>query len=200
MAFAISNANILYVTLSGFNGTTPGHVFRTTNALAPSPTWINVSPPADIPHNALVLDGPNGEGIFVATDIGIWRSTNSGAGWVHMGPEVGMPNVLVQDLQLNPATGRLIAFTYGRGALALVNSTNVADLAFTSIQRTGTNVVLAFKTVIGHNYFLRRTDTLNPASWSVIATNVSGTGNPVTVTDAGGGSGPKRFYQAVAQP
>lgn len=36
-----------------------------------------------------------------------------------MGPETGLPNAPVYDIRINPATGRTIAFTYGRGAYAL---------------------------------------------------------------------------------
>jgi len=36
-----------------------------------------------------------------------------------LGPEMGMPNVPVFDLQFQRSTGRLFAFTYGRGAFVL---------------------------------------------------------------------------------
>src|SRR5207249_3832440 len=50
LAFDRTNPGILYVSLSSFDEATPGqpgHVFKTTNALATSPTWTNVSPPAN---------------------------------------------------------------------------------------------------------------------------------------------------------
>ena len=43
LLIAKPNANILYACLSGFDGGTPGHVFRTANALAASPTWAKGS-------------------------------------------------------------------------------------------------------------------------------------------------------------
>jgi hypothetical protein len=39
-----------------------------------------------------------------------------------MGPEIGMPNVAVFDLKINPATNRIVAFTHGRGAFALTSA------------------------------------------------------------------------------
>jgi hypothetical protein len=36
-----------------------------------------------------------------------------------MGPDRGMPNVAVFDLEINPDASRLVAFTYGRGAFML---------------------------------------------------------------------------------
>ena len=94
-------------------------MFKTTNALAAVPTWANVSPPVDLPHNAIVVDGRDTRIVYVGTDIGVWRSNDAGGTWTHMGPETGMPNVAVFDLKINTATNRLVAFTHGRGAFAL---------------------------------------------------------------------------------
>ncbi len=59
MAFHPRNANLLYVALSGFDEGTPGkpgHLFKSANALSAAPTWANISPPVNLPHNALVID------------------------------------------------------------------------------------------------------------------------------------------------
>lgn len=122
LAFHPTNANILYVTLSGFAEGTPrqpGHVYKTTNALAASPVWVDVSPPVNLPHNTIVLDPFDPNIVYVGTDLGIWKSPDGGSGWTHMGSETGMPNVAVFELQINHATGRLVAFTHGRGAFVL---------------------------------------------------------------------------------
>src|SRR5439155_26473982 len=98
LVFNPTNANVLYVTLSGFNEGTPsqpGHVFKTTNALAAPSAWSNVSPPVNIPHNTIVLDPADPNIVYVGTDIGIWKSADAGATWSHMGPSMGMPNVAV---------------------------------------------------------------------------------------------------------
>jgi len=119
VSFAASNPDILFVTLSGFDEGTPGrpgHVFKTTNALSASPAWQEVSPPVNLPHNALAVDPGNPSTVFVGTDIGVWKSTNGGSTWVHMGPATGMPNVAVFDLKINSATNRVVAYTHGRGA------------------------------------------------------------------------------------
>ena len=41
--------------LGGFSGFPGGHVFRTTLA---STAWIDISPPIDLPFNAIALDDP----------------------------------------------------------------------------------------------------------------------------------------------
>lgn len=118
LAFDPLTAATLYVTLSGFDESTqgqPGHVFKTMTALASSPTWQNVSPPVNIPSNTVVVSPLDSNVVFVGTDLGVWKSTRAGQGWVHQGPESGMPNVAVFELQMNNL-GRLVAFTFGRGA------------------------------------------------------------------------------------
>lgn len=122
LAFDPTNSNILYVTLSGFDESTPntpGHVFKTMNALSGSPSWSNVSPPANLPHNTIAVDGSDTNLVYVGTDLGVWRSTNAAATWTRMGPASGMPNVAVYDLKINDATKKVVAFTHGRGALAM---------------------------------------------------------------------------------
>src|SRR5439155_16599320 len=122
LAFDPTNANVLYVALSGFDeGTSgqPGHLFQSNNALAASPTWSNVSPPVNLPHNTVAVDPAAPRTLYVGTDVGVWKSTDGGGTWTHMGPETGMPNVAVFELQVSSATGQLVAFTHGRGALAL---------------------------------------------------------------------------------
>jgi photosystem II stability/assembly factor-like uncharacterized protein len=123
LAFDPTNANVLYVTLSGFDGSVPGqpgHIFKTTNALSGAATWTNVSPPVDIPFNTIVVDPTNTNVLYAGSDLGIWRTPDAGATWAHMGPGIGMPNVAVFELQI-ASNGRLVAFTHGRSALALSN-------------------------------------------------------------------------------
>ncbi len=119
LAFDPRDANILYVTLSGFDEgtpTQPGHVFRTMTATSPAPTWRDVSPPVNLPHNTIVIDPRQPEIIYVGTDLGVWKSMDGAQSWVHLGPEVGMPNVAVFELQIAERSGAVIAFTFGRGA------------------------------------------------------------------------------------
>ena len=120
LAFHPKDTNTLYVTLSGFDeGTplTPGHAFKTTNALAPTPAWSNVSPPVDLPMNCLAIDPTAGNSIFVGSDLGVWKTSNGGLTWTHDGPAQGMPNVAVFDIRMN-SIGQATAFTHGRSAFA----------------------------------------------------------------------------------
>ncbi len=123
LRFDPTDANILYVALSSFDEFTPGqpgHVFKTTTALSGSPTWADVSPPLNIPHNTIVIDFVDPNIVYVGADLRVWKSTDGGSTWGSMGPETGMPNVAIFELQISSATGTLVAFTHGRGAFALV--------------------------------------------------------------------------------
>jgi hypothetical protein len=134
LAFDPTDANVLYATLSSFDAVTPGapgHLFKTTDALAAAPTWSNVSPPVDLPHNAIAIDPADPMAVLVGTDAGVWQSADGGAMWTHDGPASGMPNVAVFDLQFGGAG--VVAFTHGRGAFRrLIPPTATAIVAPTS--------------------------------------------------------------------
>ena len=121
LAFSPSDTNTLYVSFSGFDEGTPGHpghLFKTTNALATAPIWKNVSPPVDLPNNCLAIDPNIPNLIYVGADIGIWLSGDGGNTWMHYGPSSGMPIVAVYDIRIDSAS-RVTAFTHGRSAFVL---------------------------------------------------------------------------------
>ena len=131
LAFSPFDSNTLYVAFSGYDEGTPGnpgHLFKTTNALAAIPTWVNVSPPVDLPNNCVSIDPNNANNVYVGADAGVWNSSNGGTTWTHFGPANGLPNVPVYDLQFTDAS-RLTAFTHGRGAYVLT-PINIPILVF----------------------------------------------------------------------
>jgi photosystem II stability/assembly factor-like uncharacterized protein len=122
LAFDPTNANVLYVTLADFDEETagqPSHVFKTTTALSDAPTWADVSPPVNSPHNTIAVDPGDPAIVYIGTDLGVWKSSTGGSTWTHLGPETGMPNVAVFDLQIHQTTRHPVAFTHGRGAFRL---------------------------------------------------------------------------------
>ena len=57
LAFDPTDSNILYATMGDFSNTVPpGHIFKSTNARAATPTWTNISHSVDLPHNAILVD------------------------------------------------------------------------------------------------------------------------------------------------
>jgi hypothetical protein len=175
LAFDPTNANILYVSLSGFDEGTPGqpgHLFKTSNALAASPTWSNISPPVDLPHECVAVEPLDPTVIYVGTDVGVWWSDNGGGSWSHMGPASGMPNVPVYDLQINGTTGQMIAFTYGRGAFTLGWAQGFPNPSFEANSFTvGPGYVRDNAPIVGWNVGDPTLVGLNPASGNPFADN-----------------------------
>jgi len=116
--------NTVYVTFSGFNGSTPatpGHVFMSANGLG-SATWVDISGDLpDIPVNAIAVDQAKDKGrtvtaLYVGTDVGVFESLDGGAHWRRLSK--GMPNVAVFGLAID-SNRRLVAATHGRGMFEL---------------------------------------------------------------------------------
>jgi photosystem II stability/assembly factor-like uncharacterized protein len=115
--------NTAYVSFSGFNGNTPatpGHVFVTRNGLSGAATWTNISGDLpDIPLNGVVFDHKAKKpAIYVASDIGVFRSRDRGRHWKLLSK--GLPFVTVFGLERNASTGQIVASTHGRGMFELV--------------------------------------------------------------------------------
>ena len=125
-----SNPQVVHLTLSGFNGAgakQTGHVFRSTDG---GNVWVDVSGNLpNTPANAVAVV-PNGTGrlLFVGTDVGVFASSNAGATWARY--QTGLPNVVVSDLQVDPAARRLVAATHGRGMFTACSGASPAGDAF----------------------------------------------------------------------
>ena len=66
----------------------------------------------DVQHNALAADPANPGTVYVGADIGVWRSTDSGATWEAFSD--GLPDAAVLDLKLHSGRRLLRAATHGR--------------------------------------------------------------------------------------
>ena len=69
----------------------------------------------DVPVSTIALDRSRGEPpiLFAGSDRGVWRSADHGKTWETYAP--GLPNSPVIDLLVEPANGRVLAATQGRG-------------------------------------------------------------------------------------
>ena len=121
--------NTAYVSFSGFNGNTPatpGHVFVTRNGLSGAAKWTNISGDLpDIPINGVILDPAKKPAIYVASDIGVFRSRDGGRHWKLLSK--GLPFVTVFGLERNASTGQIVASTHGRGMFELVREGDDED-------------------------------------------------------------------------
>ena len=115
VAFDPTDPTAIYAVLSGFSGFPGGHVFRTTLGAS---TWKDISPPLDLPFNAVALDGSETPtGIYAGTDFGVLRSVDGGASWSIL-DDIHFPRAPVFELVFH--NGELRAATFGRGVFSFV--------------------------------------------------------------------------------
>lgn len=78
-------------------------------------TWSNRTGdlPA-LPTNGIVVDPEYPDEWYIATDLGVWKTTNQGTNWLPFGED--LPNTVVHDIEIQFAERKLVAGTHGRGA------------------------------------------------------------------------------------
>ncbi len=113
-----TNPYKVYVALGGTG--TP-HVYRCDNTLANPVQWVNISGSGitglpDVHTNTIALDPAAPDlVIYVGNDVGFFYTVDGGATWRNGTQPRGLPNVQVNTVRVVPATGYLMAATYGRG-------------------------------------------------------------------------------------
>ncbi len=108
ISFDPNSNSIAYLTYSGYG--TP-HVYRTVDA---GQTWTNISSNLpDIPIQTVVVDPVLTGNLYVGTDLGVYKSTNTGGSWAVF--DNGMPPAMVLDLGISPTNRSLRAATFGNG-------------------------------------------------------------------------------------
>ena len=78
--------------------------------------------------------------------------------------------------------------------------TNSSALRVTSTQKSGSDVVVTFPSVAGKVYRVERKDDMTFVTWTLLIDEIVGTGSPITITDPGAATLPKRFYRADVLP
>jgi len=106
-----TDANKVWVTLSGY--TSGEKVYKTIDG---GNTWINISGTLpNIPINCIVLDeSSNLENLYIGTDLGVFTTDSTLTDW-NMFNNNSLPNVIVNELEIQYQSNKLIAATYGRG-------------------------------------------------------------------------------------
>lgn len=114
-----ADPTIAYVT---FSGTGSGHVYKTEDT---GRNWKNISGKLpDIPVNDLLIDPLSPSTLYVATDVGVYRTTNEGEDLAGQGQDWsdlnrGLPNgILARNLVAQPE-GVIQLTTWGRGVYQL---------------------------------------------------------------------------------
>ncbi len=113
-----------YAAVGGFNVNTPtmpGHVFQVAcTANCASFTWVNKSGNLpDIPVDAVIVNPNFPQQVFAGTDFGLYYTddvTQASPTWYRF--NVGLPNVMIWDMQIDRGSTTLSLWTRGRGAFA----------------------------------------------------------------------------------
>jgi photosystem II stability/assembly factor-like uncharacterized protein len=117
-AIAVSpvDSKVAYLAIQGF-GT--GHLFRTDNM---GKSWLDVTPTVlmdgakvqiDTPVNSVLIDPAHPSNVYIATDTGVFVTTDRGTTWSPHG--TGLPRTAIVELKMSEDR-RIIAATHGRGA------------------------------------------------------------------------------------
>lgn len=110
-AIAVSSTNPLqlWMTYGGF--TSGDKVFSSTDG---GVSWTNVSGTLpNIPCNTIVVQ-PNSNGeLYLGTDLGVYYKNNSMGDWTPF--QAGLPNVIVNELEIVTSLNTIRAATFGRG-------------------------------------------------------------------------------------
>ncbi len=105
-----TNPNYVYATVSSYIA--GQKVFKSTDG---GQTWSNIS--AGLPNimmkEVLIAQNENQEVLYLATELGVYYKIGNGA-WTKLGGNT-LPNVIVNDIDINYAENALVAATFGRG-------------------------------------------------------------------------------------
>ncbi len=122
-----TNHQRVFLSISGFNAGNKVIEINNTNATNISDNLPN------IPVNCFRYQAGSQDRMFVGTDVGVFYKDNSTGNWQEMG--TGLPNVVVNDLEISYLSGKLKVATYGRGIWEVPISD--CNIATATVKATG---------------------------------------------------------------
>lgn len=109
IAICSTDPDKVWVTFSGFSAGTK--VYKTSDGGA---TWTNVSGTLpNVPVNCIEYQGGSNDVVYVGTDLGVFYRDATMSDWLSY--NTGLPNVIIDELEVYTPTAKLRAATYGRG-------------------------------------------------------------------------------------
>lgn len=148
------NGNNVYVALSGFS--TGNKVFYSNNG---GVNWTNYSAGLpNIPANCIIYKNNSPGSVYVGTDVGVYYRELSMSSWIpYMS---GLPNVVVDELEIYYPTGKIRAATFGRGTWEsdLYSNPTAPPFAFFTNNYSSA--------CIGIPYNFTDVSSNNPTTWS----------------------------------
>lgn len=118
-----TNSNRVWATLGGFSG---GNKVFFRN-MASDAQWTNVSGTLpNLPANCIIYEAGSNDGLYVGLDVGVYYRDNTTGDWVLFSN--ALPNVIINELDINYSTGKIYAGTFGRGVWCSDLISNCSDL------------------------------------------------------------------------
>ena len=88
-----------------------GEVYHSSNG---GISWTDISGTLpNITFNAIAYQENSNDGIYIGGDVGIYYKDNTMSDWILFNNN--LPNVIINELEINYCTGEITAATYGRG-------------------------------------------------------------------------------------
>lgn len=153
-----TNANVAYITLTGYGIAGANHVWKTTNLLSGTPTWTAAGTGIpDVPVNGFAIDPSNTQNLYAGSDIGVFRSTNGGASWLPFSN--GLPRVAVFDMAIQNNNRILRIATHGKGMYEF-NLAAAASSVTSDFDGDGKSDVSVWRNSDGNWYATRSSDNV----------------------------------------
>jgi photosystem II stability/assembly factor-like uncharacterized protein len=109
VAISNTNPNLVWVTFSGFSA--GNKIYFSSNG---GTSWSNISGTLqNIPVNCIEYQNNSNDLVYIGTDLGVYYTDASMNNWLPY--NTGLPNVIIDDLEVYYPTSKLRAATYGRG-------------------------------------------------------------------------------------
>lgn len=183
VVFDPTNPNIAYLTLAGY-GVAPGqHVWRTTDITNAAAWTVAGNGIPDVPVNSIAVDPLFPATLYAATDIGVYRSTDSGANWSPF--MTGMPIVACFDIAIQPTNRILRVATHGRGMFErLLDAPVATQLALVGSELVDGKARLTWYSGDGSGESVRIYRRYVPGDFAQVASAVIGGDGLVSYEDA----------------
>ena len=194
-----TNANRLWVTMSGY--TAGSKVFQSVNG---GSTWTNISSNLpNLPANCITYRPGSNDELYVGMDVGVYTKNATQTDWT--ANVSGLPNVIINELEINTVNNKMYAGSFGRGVWvadldvsgALSNPSacrvnlTIPDNSCGTSNNFLINVAAAPGNVLGSDVFLKEVKLIVAHTWTADLDIhlISPNGTVVELSTDNGGSG-----------